>query len=127
MTVLREYAAAVTQPRLGDPVARFDEVVGPDGALRAAWKGMAEVAVSLTGEDLRRVEGDINRFLADDGVTYARPGDRPGPWQRDPVPLVIDAAQWQPLEVGLAQRGELLNAVLADLYGDQRLLSEGIV
>lgn len=127
MTVLREYAAAVTQPRLGEATVRFDEVVGPDGSLRPAWKSMAEVAVSLTAEDLRRVDGDINRFLADDGVTYARPGDRPGPWQLDPVPLVIDAAQWQPLEVGLAQRGELLNAVLADLYGDQRLLSEGIV
>lgn len=127
MTVLRDYAAAVTQPRLGEAIARFDEVVGPDGTLRPAWKGMAEVAVSLTTEDLRRVDGDINRFLADDGVTYARPGDRHGPWQLDPVPLVIDASQWQPLEVGLAQRAELLNAVLADLYGDQRLLSEGIV
>ncbi len=140
MSVLREYAAAVTQPTLPsapvDAVAgatpvpeqvRFDEVVGPDGALRAAWKGLAEVAVSLTASDLRRVAGDISRLLSDDGVTYARPGRGPGPWRLDPMPLVIDAAAWHVLEIGLAQRAELLNAVLVDLYGPQRLLAEGVV
>jgi uncharacterized circularly permuted ATP-grasp superfamily protein/uncharacterized alpha-E superfamily protein len=65
--------------------------------------------------------------LADDGVTYARPGEGPGPWQLDPVPLVIDASAWTPLEVGLAQRAELLNAILADLYGEQRLLADGLL
>lgn len=128
MTLLRDYAAALTQPALGpgEPV-RFDEVVGPDGSLRPAWKGMAEVAVSISADDLGRVNGDIVRFLTDDGVTYARPGEGPGAWRLDPVPLVIDAAQWQPLEVGLAQRAELLNAVLVDLYGEQRLLAEGVL
>ncbi|WP_367891504.1 circularly permuted type 2 ATP-grasp protein [Nocardioides sp. Arc9.136] len=43
------------------------------------------------------------------------------------MPLVLDAAQWTPLEVGLAQRAELLNALLQDLYGEQRLLAEGVL
>lgn len=126
MTVLRDYAASVGQPVLDEP-SRYDEVVGPDGTLRPAWKGLAEVAVGLTRADLDRVHGEIARFLADDGVTYARPGKRATPWRLDPVPLVIDAATWTRLEVGLAQRAELLNAVLADVYGEQRLLGEGIV
>lgn len=130
MTVLRDYATALSQPSLpggpGEP-ARYDEVVGPDGSLRAAWKGIAERAVSMTPADLRRADGDITAFLADDGVTYARPGEGPGPWRLDPVPLIIDAASWAPLEVGLAQRAELLNAVLADLYGEQRLLESGVL
>ena len=130
MTVLRDYAATLSQPALpgeADDGGRYDEVVGPDGALRPAWKGIAEVAVGLTPADLRRVDGDITAFLADDGVTYARPGEGPGPWQLDPVPLIIDAASWAPLEVGLAQRAELLNAVLADLYDEQRLLADGVL
>jgi uncharacterized circularly permuted ATP-grasp superfamily protein/uncharacterized alpha-E superfamily protein len=127
VTVLRDYAAQLTQPALGDQAARYDEVVGPDGSLRSAWKGMAEIAVGLDQRDLRRVDDDIVRSLADDGVTYSRPGRRTGPWRLDPMPLVIDAASWTPLEVGLAQRAELLNAILVDLYGAQRLLSEGIV
>lgn len=126
MTVLKDYASTLTQPALGEALV-YDEVVGPDGALRPAWKPMAEIAVTLTEGDMRRVGRDVNRFLADDGVTYARPGQGPERWRLDPIPLVIDAAQWAPLEVGLAQRGELLNAILVDLYGPQRLLSEGIV
>ncbi|KRC64179.1 hypothetical protein ASE12_05005 [Aeromicrobium sp. Root236] len=127
MTALRDYSAAVTQPTLtGDP-ARYDEVVGPDGSLRPAWKLLAETAVQLTDSDLRRVGGDIERFLANDGVTYTPPEDEPGPWRLDPIPLIIDAAEWAQLEIGLAQRTELLNAILVDLYGPQRLLSSGVL
>ena len=127
MTVLRDYATALAQPLLVDEPARYDEVVGPDGSLRAAWKGIAESVVRITPGDLRRADGDILAMLADDGVTYARPGEGSGPWQLDPVPLLIDAASWSPLEVGLAQRAELLNAILVDLYGEQRLLADGII
>lgn len=127
MTVLRDYAATLAQPTLAGAPARYDEVVGPDGTLRAAWKGLAERAVALSPADLRRVDGDILHQLADDGVTYGRPGEQAGSWRLDPVPLVIDAAAWTPLEVGLAQRAELLNAILVDVYGEQRLLAEGLV
>jgi uncharacterized circularly permuted ATP-grasp superfamily protein/uncharacterized alpha-E superfamily protein len=127
VSLLRDYADSVTQPTLGGGVARFDEVVGLDGSLRTPWKPLAEVAVDLSADDLARVDADIVRALSDDGVTYARPGERQGPWRLDPVPLVLDAATWTPLEVGLAQRAELLNAVLADLYGEQRLLRDGVL
>ena len=131
MSALRDYARTLSQPALvgdlEDEPARYDEMVGPDGALRPAWKPIAESVVQITAGDLRRADGDILAMLADDGVTYARPGEAARPWQLDPVPLLIDAASWAPLEVGLAQRAELLNAVLVDLYGEQRLLAEGIV
>lgn len=127
MTVFSDYAARVTQPALDGRVERYDEVVRPDGSLRPAWRDFAEVAVAITDRDLRRVDEEIGRSLADDGVTYSRPGRRLGPWRLDPVPLVLDAETWTPLEVGLAQRAELLNAVLVDLYGERRLLAEGVV
>lgn len=125
MTVLREYADALGLLDATDQ--RYDEVIGPDGTLRPAWKPMAETAVSITPATLSRIGHDVERFLADDGVTYLRPGAKPEPWRLDPVPLVIDPAQWRILEVGLAQRAELLNAILVDLYGPQRLLRDGIV
>ncbi|EFQ83163.1 hypothetical protein HMPREF0063_12372 [Aeromicrobium marinum DSM 15272] len=127
MTVLRDYTAAVTQPTLADEPARYDEVVAPDGALRPAWRGLAASAIDLTETELRRVGRDIDRFLGDDGVRYSRPGEPSSPWLLDPLPLVVTAEEWAPLEVGLAQRAELLNAVLVDLYGPQRLLTSGVV
>lgn len=132
MTTLRDYASTVAQPTLGDAPARYDEVVAPDGTLRPAWHALAGSALGLTEADLRRADRDIARILLDDGVTDAGPaGDRTDGsgtrWTLDPIPLVLDAAQWSRLEVGLAQRTELLNAVLVDLYGEATLLSRGIV
>ncbi|MET3961316.1 putative circularly permuted ATP-grasp superfamily protein/putative alpha-E superfamily protein [Marmoricola sp. OAE513] len=127
MTVLRDYAAALSQPTLTGAVLRYDEVVAPDGTLRPSWKGLADLAVRLTPGDLARLDNEIRQFLNNDGVTYARPGQVSDAWQLDPVPLVISAAEWAPLEVGLAQRAELLNAILVDLYGEQTLLREGVV
>jgi uncharacterized circularly permuted ATP-grasp superfamily protein/uncharacterized alpha-E superfamily protein len=40
---------------------------------------------------------------------------------------VLPAAEWQTIEAGVTQRARLLNALLADLYGPQRLLAEGLV
>ncbi len=131
MSVLRDYAATVSQPTL--PVSspadtfRYDEFVDAEGGLRPAWKALAAHALSLTGDDLQRVDGEIVRFLADDGVSYLRGESGPQPWQLDPVPFVLDPAGWARLDVGLAQRAELLNAVLVDLYGPQTLLREGVV
>jgi uncharacterized circularly permuted ATP-grasp superfamily protein/uncharacterized alpha-E superfamily protein len=125
--VLKEYAAALTQPMLGGGTTRYDEVVGPDGLLRPAWKRLAAVASGIDAGDLRRVDEQIVRLLADNGVSYSRPGERATAWRLDPVPLVVDAASWREVEVGLAQRAELLNAVLVDLYGERTLLRDGVV
>ena len=123
--MLREYAAGLSQ--LGVEQPRYDEFVSPDGSLRAPWKPLAELATNFTEPELGRVNEEIVRLLADDGVSYSRPGQRPAPWGLDPFPLLLDAGTWTPLEVGLAQRAELLNAILIDLYGEQRLLADGVL
>ena len=45
----------------------------------------------------------------------------------DPVPRVITAADWEPVKRGLAQRVRALNAFVADVYGEQRIVAEGVV
>ncbi len=128
MTALGDYAATFNQPALTpESTARYDEVIAPDGSLRPAWAPLAESAVRLTETELRRVEGDIERFLSNDGVTYTPPDSEPEAWRLDPMPLVLTAEEWAPLEMGLAQRTELLNAILVDLYGRQTLLSSGVL
>src|SRR6202162_727401 len=44
------------------------------------------------------------------------------PWSLDAIPLVIPSWEWEPLEAGLIQRPVLLNSILVDLYGPQKLL-----
>jgi uncharacterized circularly permuted ATP-grasp superfamily protein len=45
----------------------------------------------------------------------------------DPVPRLIEAAEWERLEAGLVQRARALNAFLADAYGPQRIFEAGVV
>ncbi|MGO1319166.1 MAG: circularly permuted type 2 ATP-grasp protein [Galactobacter sp.] len=148
MSILRDYAATVTnpspsQPRLPFGVegqdgtgpteagtgsgVRFDEVIAQDGNLREAWRPLAETALGLTREDLSRMGAEIGRFLADDGVTYYRRDTGAQPWQLDPFPLILDRPTWDKLEVGLAQRAELLDALLTDLYGERSVLRSGVL
>ncbi|KJL38318.1 hypothetical protein RR49_00725 [Microbacterium ginsengisoli] len=132
MTVIRDYAATLAQPALplggsGFARVRYDEVIAPDGTLREAWKAMAESVVALTPAELQRAEAEVRQFLVDDGVTYAPAGGDAQPWQLDPVPLVLAPDEWTRIEAGLAQRAELFDAILADLYGPQTLLADGSI
>ena len=43
------------------------------------------------------------------------------------VPLLITEQSWQQIEAGVAQRAELLNRVLADVYGPQPWLTQGLL
>lgn len=78
---------------------------------------------------LRARLGSVRRYVQDDGVTYGgvRPGDAPRPWAVDPLPLIVDAAEWADLEARLEQRARVLDALLADLYGPRRVLRERLV
>jgi uncharacterized circularly permuted ATP-grasp superfamily protein/uncharacterized alpha-E superfamily protein len=72
----------------------------------------------------------VRRRITEQEVTFNILGVPEGtnrPWQLDAIPLVVARAEWEDLCVGLCQRARLLNAVIADCYGDQRLLREGLL
>jgi uncharacterized circularly permuted ATP-grasp superfamily protein len=45
----------------------------------------------------------------------------------DIIPRIIDATEWRSLETGLKQRIEALNCFLNDIYGEQRIIKDGII
>ena len=45
----------------------------------------------------------------------------------DPLPRLIDQVEWDQLEDGLTQRTVALDAFVADLYGEQRILRDGMI
>ncbi|MDD2729895.1 circularly permuted type 2 ATP-grasp protein [Malikia sp.] len=80
--------------------------------------------------ELDRREQSVARQLRDNGVTYNVYADQDSlqrPWSVDLFPLIIPATEWAGIEAGVLQRTRLLNAILADLYGPQRLLREGLL
>lgn len=48
-------------------------------------------------------------------------------WQFDPIPLVIGSEEWSLIEQGLVQRAELLNLLLADIYGPREVIEKGLL
>ena len=70
------------------------------------------------------------RMVQENGVTYNVYDEAFGlgrPWQLDVAPFVISPDDWAVIEAAVSQRARLANALLRDIYGEQRLLHEGIV
>ena len=113
-------------PLLADytPAANcYDEAVDDDGRLRPASAG---ALAALADHDLEELAVEVERHAAEEGVVFhSSEGDEV--FLVDPVPRVIGAAEWARVEAGLAQRVRALNAFVADVYGDRRIVAEGVV
>jgi uncharacterized circularly permuted ATP-grasp superfamily protein/uncharacterized alpha-E superfamily protein len=106
----------------------FDEMMDGDGRVRAHWRPFLSMLAALGSEEINRRFAAADRYLRDSGVFYRVYEDAAGlerPWPLRHIPLLIEPSEWQELEVGLTQRAELLEAVLADCYGPASLTREG--
>lgn len=107
-----------------------DEMVTETGATRPVWREFRAALEAMTPSEMEQRFGRADQYLRDAGVFYRAYGD-PGAGERDwplsPVPVLVPEAEWQAIERGLAQRAELLEAVLADIYGPNRLVAEGLL
>ncbi|QID18089.1 circularly permuted type 2 ATP-grasp protein [Nitrogeniibacter mangrovi] len=112
------------------PPNRFDEMMVGDGLIRPHWRELFEHLDGSSPEAMRQRIDFAERSILEDGVAYNVYGDPDGqdrPWALDPLPFILSAEEWHTLEAGIAQRARVLNAMLADLYGEQRLLSQGLL
>ncbi|MCK9798979.1 molybdopterin oxidoreductase [Pseudomonas chlororaphis] len=108
----------------------YHELLDEGGAVRPHWRRLYEQLQRSTPAQLAQRQALLTRQIHENGVTYnvyADPKGADRPWELDLLPHVIAADEWQQLSAGIAQRARLLNAVLADLYGPQHLISEGLL
>lgn len=108
----------------------YHELLDGSGAVRPHWRRLFDQLQRSTPAQLVQRQALLARQIQENGVTYnvyADPKGADRPWELDLLPHVIAADEWQQLSAGIAQRARLLNAVLADLYGPQRLISEGLL
>jgi uncharacterized circularly permuted ATP-grasp superfamily protein/uncharacterized alpha-E superfamily protein len=109
------------------PGAR-DEMLDASGAVRPVWRALVDRLA--TASEKERVESFArgDQYLRDAGVFF-RDLDIDATAERDwplsHIPVVIDDAEWQSLSAGLVERADLLERVIADLYGPQSLVSDG--
>lgn len=104
-----------------------DELLSDDGAIRPAWAKLIAHLDGLSAEERERAFARGAQYLRDAGVFVRQYGEGKSPrdWPMSPVPVIQPAAEWRALAEGLAERADLLEAVVADLYGENRLVAEG--
>ena len=107
-----------------------DEMVDDAGVVRPAWQPLIDSLDWLDRAEVVARFARADHYLHDAGVyyrVYGAGGSNERAWPLAHVPLLIEEAEWQGIAAGLVQRAELLERVLADIYGDNRLVSEGLI
>jgi len=115
----------------------FDELLGrvtvagaPRGTPDVLWQRFFNANGVAGWQDMANRAARIQRRVKEDGATYNvfdDAGQSAREWPLETLPMLIGPDEWPRIEQGVAQRAAMLNAVLADVYGERSLLDEGLL
>lgn len=109
---------------------RHDEMLGSNQEPRPHWLPLLKHLAREEPEVMRQRLQTVGRQVRENGVTYnvyADPRGSQRPWSLDVLPLILPPDEWAQIESAVIQRASLLNQVMADIYGPQQLMSEGLL
>ncbi len=113
---------------LGNPQANETSFLNRTGIIRP--EGRVRPRAGFNMEDLFKQTDTVNSLLARYGVKFGIYKDGKFKEQLfpfDPIPRVITHDEFDYLSRGLAQRVDALNRFLADVYGEKRIIRDGVV
>ena len=106
----------------------YDELLDERAQLRPLWRQFAH-ALGIHGlQQLDDATQRVTQTVAENNITYNVFHSDAGTsraWSLNPLPFMVSASEWQHLSRGITQRADLLNRIVADVYGEQRLLRQG--
>ena len=132
---ISQTSGTATSPRLIDVVKRlapspshqhFDELQGEG----SPWHNFFEQLGQTDLNELDRRTQTLARQVRDNGITYNVYADQDNPqrpWSLDLFPLILTPESWATIEVGIKQRADLLERVMADVYGPQQLIRDALM
>lgn len=104
-----------------------DELVDAAGQVRPVWRGFVDYLAKMPPAEVKRRLEQGDQYLRDAGVFFRQYGEdeTERAWPLSHIPVLIHESEWKSIAEGLIQRAELLELITSDLYGEQRLVSEG--
>lgn len=111
-------------------VDHYNELFDANGVPHAHWQALIALLANEQPAQMRHRVEAIQRQVRDNGVTFNVYADTNGlqrPWDLDALPFILPHQEWQHIASAVAQRANLLNKLLLDIYGQQTLLKEGLL
>lgn len=108
----------------------YDEMFLPDGSPREHCKQLYETLSEISPEELGNIQERVTRSFSNEGITFTVYGDEEADERiipTDCLPRVMSGADWMELDAGLTQRLKALNLFLGDVYGDARIIEDGVI
>ena len=105
-----------------------DELMDTGGAIRPVWQRLVDHLAGLDAEAIHMRFSRGDQYLRDAGVFYRQYGGEDTTerdWPLSHIPVLIDEDEWRQIAAGLIQRANLLEAIAADIYGDNQLVRNG--
>ena len=108
----------------------YDEMFLTDGTPREHCRQLYETLTEISSENLASIQERVTRSFSNEGITFTVYGDDEADERIIPIdclPRVMSASDWESLETGLTQRIAALNRFLDDVYGEARIISDGVI
>ena len=108
----------------------YDEMFLPDGTPREHARELHDALRRMSAEELESVQGRVNRTFSSESISFTVYGDAEAEERIipvDPIPRVVTAADWKQVSAGLTQRIRALNYFLEDVYGEGRIIDDGVI
>ena len=105
-----------------------DELFDAEGRMRPVWSAFIAQLAALTPDEVETRFARGEQYLRDAGVYFRFYSGGPAQdreWPLSHVPVLIPEQEWAAICDGLTQRAELLEMVMADLYGPGQLVRDG--
>ena len=103
-----------------------DEFLDGRGVPRPHWRSFLEALARIDDEQIGLRFAAADRHIRELGISYRVYGEtNERSWPLAHVPLLIPERDWREIAAGVAQRAELMDRLLADVYGPNVLVGEG--
>ncbi|PQA60815.1 circularly permuted type 2 ATP-grasp protein [Siphonobacter curvatus] len=111
-------------------LSSYDEILNADGSIKPHWEKLFQSLEKIGNLELKNRLQEIKNKIRENGVTYNVYEDPKGmnsPWKLDPIPFLIQKSEWESISKGLQQRAILLDLIFRDMYGERKLVKDGIL
>ncbi len=94
--------------------------------MRAHWRNLLSLLAAHAPEEIQQRFAAADRRIRDRGLSYRVAGEKDERvWPIGRMPLLITELEWRGIAKAVSQRADLLERILADVYGEGRLIAEG--